>query len=310
MSAPTKNTLTVAVAGTGNFAQYLFDEIRNYGHKLVVLTRSAKPDRDYEQRATDYSVESLLSVLHDCDALVSTIADFDNPPVATKIHYQMLEAVQKSAKCKSFIPSEWTCDVQKYPEQPIFLGEANHKLHTALKATKDVRWTIICNSWFMDYIVPLKNRHMKEIGALWPMDHATKVVTIYGPGDDIWDVTSTRDVARATAALLGSSEPWEEYTFVSGDQITLNGLYEILHRRDPAWTSKNKSLAETVAQVTQKPSPEIEALGLFELLIYSGASRLPEDKVQAQRTKYFPGLHFRSVEELLDEAAAWPDRIV
>jgi swainsonine biosynthesis oxidoreductase SwnR len=312
MVTSSKITMKVAVAGTGNVAQYLFDELRNYGHTLVVLTRSIKPDRDYEQRATDYSLESLLSVLHDCDALVSTIADFSNPPVATKIHFQMLEAVQKSAKCKTFIPSEWTCDVEKYPEQPIFLAEANRMMHDALKAVNknDLRWTIICNSWFMDYVVPPQNRHIREIGEWWPMDHANKTVTIYGPGDDIWDVCSVRDVARSVAILIGSQEPWEEYTFISGEQITLNGLFEVLHRRDSQWKSKNKSLAKTVAQITQKEKPEVEALGMFELLIYSGASRLPREKVLAQRRKYFAGLHFRDVEELLNEAETWPDKIV
>lgn len=51
-------------------------------------------------------------------------------------------------------------------------------------------------------------------------------------------------------------------------------------------------------------------LGYFELLIYSGASKLPEDEILRQRKKYFPEIHFSTVEELLDLAQAQPDAIV
>lgn len=304
--------MKVAVAGTGNVAQYLIEEIPRHGHELVVLTRKQKPGRDYVQRETDYSLTSLVSILDDAgvEALVSTIADFENPPVATKIHFDMLEACKRSKRCKSYIPSEWTCDVLNYPEQPMFLAEANTKLHDALKATEGVRWTIFANSWFADYVVPPSQRHLREIGALWPMDHANKVFTIYGPGDQLFSVCSVRDAAKAIATLLGTSEPWEPYTFVAGDHITLNGLFAIMKRTDPSWTSKNKSLAETLKPIIENTSPEAVLLSYFELLIYSGASNLPQAEVLRQRTKYFPGLHFRTVEELLSLAGAQPDSIV
>lgn len=304
--------MKVAVAGTGNVAQYLIEEIQKYGHELVVLTRKQKAGKNYEQRETDYSLQSLISVLDDSgvDALVSTIADYENPPVGTRIHFDMLEACRQSKKCKSFIPSEWTCDVLNYPEQPIFLAEANAKLHDTLKKTKDVRWTIFCNSWFSDYVVPPSQRHLRDIGPLWPMDHVNKVFTIYGPGNQPFSVCSVRDAAKAIAALLGTSEPWDPYTFVAGDHITLNELFAIIKRRDPEWTSKNKSLAETIKPIVENTSPESVILGYFELLIYSGASKLPETEVLRQRTKYFPEIHFRTVEELLDLAGAQSDTIV
>ena len=304
--------MKVAIAGTGNVAQYLFEELRNYGHELVVLTRTgnAKPGKDFEQRETDYSVASLVSVLNDCDTLVSTIADYSNPLVGTKIQLAMLEACKQSKKCKSFIPSEWTCDVETYPEQPYFLGEANKTLHQGIKDVTEVRWTIICNSWFADYVVPSSQRMLRDIGELWPMDIDKKIFTVYGPGTQVLDFTSVRDVAKAVAVLLDSKEAWEPYTFMSGDQISLNDLYDILKRRDPAWTTKNKPLAESVKLVVDKKSADDIMLGYFELLLYSGASKLPREKVLVHRTKYFPLVHFRSINELLDVASARPGEIV
>ena len=71
--------MKVAVAGTGPVAQYLFEELTYLGHNVLVLTRSAKPDIKLEQRETNHSVTSLVSVLADCEALVSPVAEYQNP---------------------------------------------------------------------------------------------------------------------------------------------------------------------------------------------------------------------------------------
>lgn len=302
--------MRVAVAGTGNLAHYLFEELRNHGHELVVLTRKTKSGQNFEQRETEYDVASLVSVLHDCDALVSTIADFGNPSVATKIQFAMIDACQQSSRCKTFIPSEWTCDTETYPDQPYLLAESNRVLHDKLASAKGLRTTIICNSWFANYVLPASNRYIRDIGPFWPMDHANKIFTIYGPGTQVLDFTGVRDIARAVAILLDSKETWEPFTFISGDQLSWNELYAIMKRRDPAWATTNQSLGSSLDLILKNESIEKFIQGHFELLIYSGASKLPNDKVQAHRTKYFPTLHFLSIEELLDAAHGKPNVIV
>lgn len=303
--------MKVAIAGTGNVAQYLMEEFKAAGHEIVVLTRSIKPDlKAYEQRQTDYSIPSLISVLEDRDGLVSTVADFLNPSAGTQVHLNMLEALKQSKQCKTFIPSEWTANVEDYPEQPMMLTEANKTLHSALKQAANIRWTIISNSWFADYILPASQRHLRDIGELWPGDHATKTFTIYGPGDQHINFVSVRDVAKAVAVLLDSEEPWEEYTYVSGEQLTWNELFAIIKKSDPEWKSKNKPLADTIRQIVANESPASVSVAYFEILGYSGASAFPEDRVQRQRAKYFPNLHFRTIREILATAAANPDQVV
>ena len=303
--------MKVAIAGTGNVAQYLIEEFQAYGHEIVVLTRSHKPGkRSLQQTETDYSISSLVEALKDCEALVSTVADFQNPPVATKVQLDMLEACKQSETCKTFIPSEWTLNVEDYPEQPMFLAEANKTIHQAFKDETSVRWTIICNSWFADYVVPKQHRYLRDIGPIWPMDHVNKIFTIYGPGTQIIDMTSVRDVAKAVAVLLDSKEPWEPYTYISGDQLSWNDLYAIIKKRDPEWKCQTKSLADTVNQIIANDSADDVVVAHFELESYAGALELPKEKVKRDRVKHFQGLHFRTVAEVLDDTATRPSEIV
>ncbi len=202
--------MRVAVAGTGNVATYLFEELTKHGHEVVVLTRSKKPNITLQQRETDYTLPSLLSALHDRDALVSAIADFTDPAAGTKTHLSMLEACRRAKTCKTFIPSQWTANVKDHPEEPVILAEHNKVLFDALKQETQIRWTIICNAWFAEYIIPASQRHLRDVGPIWPMDHASKTFTIYGPGTQLNDLTPVRDVAKAVAVLLDSKEPWDD----------------------------------------------------------------------------------------------------
>jgi swainsonine biosynthesis oxidoreductase SwnR len=300
--------MKVAVAGTGNLAQYLIEEFAKYGHTVVILTRSRKQHLNFDQREIDYSVPSLVSALHDCDALVSTIADFINPPVATKIQLSMLEACEKT-NCKTFIPSEWTLNVEDYPEQPMFLKEHNRILHHALTSSQ-VRSTIICCCWFADYVVPRNQRHLRDVFPAWPMDWSTKTFTILGPGTQPVNFTSCRDIAKAVAVLLESKEPWEMFTYISGEQLTWNELFAVVKAHDSEWRSKEKPLADTVNQLFERKSDEDVMFVQFEVQSYAGALALPEDRVQRHREKYFKGLHFRSIRELMTEAAENHKKIV
>jgi swainsonine biosynthesis oxidoreductase SwnR len=302
--------MKVAIAGSGNVATYLLAELAAYGHDVIMITRKVKAHIKWPQRESDYTLESLLSVLGDREALISTAFDYSNMPRTTELQLKMLEAVQKSATCKTFIPSEWTLNAEDYPEQPMLQAEHSATLHEALQSSpQDVRWTIICNSWFADYVLPPSQRQLSDIGEAWPMDHATKTFTILGPGTQVFDVVSVRDTAKAVAALLDSTESWEQYTYVSGQQLSWNDLFDIVHKRDSGWKAVNKPLADTVKLLFNN-DPFKKFVGYFELLTYSGASLLPKARVERDRKKHFRSIKFRTVEEILDAAMAGPGEIV
>lgn len=302
--------MKVAIAGSGPVAKYLIEELQAAGHEIVVLTRSIKADHDYEQRQTDYTISSLVDALEDRDALISTVSVYDNPKAQIQAHLDMLEACKQSKKCKTYIPSEWTLDAENYPEQPIYFAEANKIIHEKLKAQTDLRWTIICNSWFIEYVLPSNQRHLRDVPGIWPMDYKNEVFTIYGPGTQRVEFTSVRDVARAVALLLDSDQPWDQYIHLSGEQLTWNELFAKIKKWNPEYTSQIRPMAGSLRLVTEAKSPASVLAGHFELQSYSGALAQPHDKVQEQRARYFPNLHFRTVEEVLAEGADRPGMVI
>lgn len=323
--------MKVAIAGAGNVAQYLIPELSASGHEVIVLTRKSKPElSSYTQRETDYSIESLKHVLADCDALVSTVSDYTDFSVPVRVHNNMLSALQQlkasgNGKCQTFIPSEWTLNIEDYPSQPMFETDDTRAFHDRLKSTTDIRWTIISNSWFAEYVLPQSQRHLRDIGEAWPMDHASKTFTIYGPGTQLVNLASVRDVARAVAAMLHqvaahSSDPpeWSPYTYISGDTLTWNALFDLVKQHDPQWTSVNKPLADTVRQLQDASAPAEPGTttaaaqeqqwrattAMFELQSYSGALTWPAERTHRDRARHFGGVRFRTVEDLLKDAAA------
>lgn len=118
---------TVAIAGAGNVAKFLVEELKKAGHnKIIVLSRAvcyfslyllgtycAVKPRDWfvkagvDLRITDYTTNSILSHIQDADVLVSLL--HDNSSFYNEAHVAMLEACKLSPKCKHFIPSEMVC---------------------------------------------------------------------------------------------------------------------------------------------------------------------------------------------------------
>ena len=308
--------MKIAIAGTGDVSSYLVEALSAQKHDIILLTRKepAKPF-PVPHRITDYTLPSLLAAIHDRTAVISTVSSYDNPSIVTPTHLMLLKAVQQSPATTIFLPSEWTSDVMNHPDQPMFMREHVGALHPALRQAKQddpsLRYTIICNSWFMDYIVPPANRRMRDIGPMWPMDHATRTFTIYGTGEQKITFTSVRDVATAVGKLLHGveKEGWEmeEYTFVEGDRMTWNELYEVVNEAGVSggeWTKRVKPMSETMdelvaAEKVGEVGWEGVLLAQFELLSYSGASLLPEGKVKEHREKFFKGMKFRDVKDVL-----------
>lgn len=304
-------TKTIAVAGTGGVARYLIEELLQHKYKVAVLTRNNKDflaQYDVSVRLTDYSVDDLTAHLQDCEGIVSAVSP-STPQTAVEVHLALLEACKRSPKCKHYIPSFWSSNIEEYPEQPMGSWEKRGPILQALQAQTDVKWTITIVSWFMDYIIPVDNRYLRNIGGIFPMDWSQKVFTIWGKGRNQVNLCSARDASRAVAALM-EHQDWEPYTFLSGTQCSWLDVADAVKRRDPSWTFRSKTLAESVNQLIENKDPYSRYQAIFEITSHSGALELSRAKVEAQREKYFKGLHFRSIDELLDELATNPKAIL
>ncbi|KAF7536525.1 hypothetical protein G7Z17_g13033 [Cylindrodendrum hubeiense] len=301
--------MKVALAGLGDVSKYLMEELPKEGHEVIALTRSLKPHVTLEQRVTDYSVADLKRQLVDCDAVVSAITI--HAPEFASIHLALLEACNESPGCKRFLPSVWAGNYKEVSDQPLYAGEDLLPILDALRGQKEVNWTFFCQGWMVDYILPSNQRYLADFGERWVQNYQTKVFTLYGNGSQKVDFTSARDTAHAVAILLNNDPgTWEEFTCISGQQMTWRELWEFIKAREPEYTVQKKSLAESIKKFIAKESNQKVAAAMYEVMGHSEALAFPEGKVEQHRKKYFKRMKFRTPAELYDEAAAKPRVVV
>ncbi|RMJ07492.1 hypothetical protein BHE90_011636 [Fusarium euwallaceae] len=302
--------MKVAIAGLGDVSKYLLEELPKEGHHVVALTRSLKPQiTTAQQRVTDYSVSDLKKHLADCDAVVSAITI--HAPEFSSIHLALLKACKESPKCKRLLPSVWAGNYEEVNDQPLYAGEDLLPILEALRCQKEVYWTFFCQGWMVDYILPSNQRHLADFGERWVQNYETKVFTLYGNGAQKVDFTSARDTTRAVGVLLNHDPGmWEEFTCVSGQQMTWRELWEFVKAREPEYTLQKKSLAQSIKQFIAKRSKEEVAAAMYEVMGHSDALAFPDGKVERHRENFFKGMKFRTPAELYDEAVANPGVVV
>ncbi|KAF0315780.1 f420-dependent nadp reductase [Colletotrichum asianum] len=266
--------MKVAVAGAGDIAKYLVEALRNQDYDVVILTRSPKPFfKKLEQRTTDYSLESIRPHLADCDALISSITGY-----ATDF--------------------------------PLYVGDDLSVILDELRDQDAVKWTFFCQGWMSDYLLPASQRHFADYGDRWVQNYEKQEFTLYGNGSQKVDFTSAKDATRAVAVLLNHDpSTWENFTCVSGQQMTWLELAELVKSRFSGYTVVKKSLAQTIKQLVAKKSDASVAVAVYEIMGHSEALAFSPAKIAEHRKKYFKGLRFRTVAELLDDAAAHPANI-
>ncbi|KAG7395744.1 hypothetical protein PHYBOEH_003274 [Phytophthora boehmeriae] len=308
--------MRVAVVGTGGFGKHFVDELTAVGLEVVVLTRSHKTFLDgkarvVEQRITDYSsVPQLVELLTDCDALVSATSDL--PDVAVDANLALIEACKQTPKCKRFIPSGYGGNVEDFREDPDSVFQHDAVIRDALKQQSELEWTAVCVGWILDYIVPSANRHHPDIGPMFPLDLNTKTMTITGTGNEVFTTTSVRDIAKAVAQLLKNPKKWRRYTFVQGAQTTWLQYADAV--KTVGGISDLKILFESVDEVQETLAKKESLMSIIaaelKLVVPRGGMTFDQAKVQRDRDEFFPNLHFRTPEELLEAVKKDPKVIV
>lgn len=302
--------MKVAVAGAGDIAKYLIEALEEQGYDVVIVTRSRKPYFErFEQRITDLSLSSFKQHISDCDVLISSITSYAND--FKGIHLTMLEACRASERCKRFLPSVWAGNYEDVPDQPLYLGDDLGIILDHLRAQNEVKWTYFCQGWMSDYLLPASQRHFADYGQRWVQDYEAKVFTLYGNGSQKVDFTAAKDAARAVATLLShDASTWEDFTCVSGQQMTWLELSQLVTARFPEYRVIRKSLAASIKQFVARDSKASVEAAVYEIMGHSEALAFSPQKIASHREKFFKTLKFRTVDELLDEAAARPASIV
>ncbi|KAF4876568.1 Oxidoreductase swnR [Colletotrichum siamense] len=301
--------MKVAVAGAGDIAKYLVEALRNQDYDVVILTRGPKPFfKNLEQRTADYSLESIRPHLADCDALISSITGYATDFV--RIHLDMLEACRTSPRCKRYLPSVWAGNYEEVPDQPLYVGDDLSVILDKLRDQDAVKWTFFCQGWMSDYLLPASQRHFADYGDQWVQNYEKQEFTLYGNGSQKVDFTSAKDATQAVAVLLNHDpSTWENFTCVSGQQMTWLELSELVKLRFPEYKVVKKSLAKSIKQLVARESDASVAVAAYEVMGHSEALSFSPSKIAEHRERYFNGLKFRTLAELLDEAAAQPTSI-
>lgn len=305
--------MKVAIVAVGELARYFIDELPLQNHTVVCISRTRKAfltSADIEQRISDYSAESLTAALADCDAVICTLRS--GVPSFVGIHAGILAACQASPTCKRFIPSVWAGNVNEFPDEPLDWAEDLEQVLSSLRKQSEVYWSAICPGWFAEYVIPdPQQRYLADIGDMWPQNHKDAVFTLYGAGSQLVDFTSARDTARAVGMLLAHDRrDWEEYTYLSGDQLSWKMLAEFSQRRDPNVIVRRKSLAASVRQYIAKENEAATLAAVFEIWAHSDALHFPPQKVFAHRKRYFPSLEFRTLKQVAEAADVSPGKVV
>ncbi|KAL3465924.1 hypothetical protein BJX64DRAFT_284858 [Aspergillus heterothallicus] len=304
--------MRIAIAGTGDLARYFYTSLPHHGHTPVALTRSHKPfltDLSIEQRITDYyNIPSLTSHLIDCDAIISTIST--TGPTHVFAHLALLEACKLSPRCKRFIPSEWTGNIETHPHlEPRYMHSTREPIRQALRAQNEIEWTLVLVGWFAEYLLPVGHggRFFGELSVGWPVDFAGRVFVLYGEGERGVTVTSARDAVAAVVGLLEGERAWEEYTHLVGETVSWRGLLEALRGRGGEWMVVERGHEEAMRRVEEaerggEHGEKVEAQ--LQMLGFTEYNCLDLEKARRQRDGYFHGVPFRGVGQILDEAEA------
>ncbi|KAB8067189.1 hypothetical protein BDV29DRAFT_186604 [Aspergillus leporis] len=307
--------MSVAIAGSGDLARYLVEELRRAHQPVVILCRTEKEHFKMSgvlQKEVDFkSVKSLRDALEGSVALVSVILDYTM--AFTEVHLNLIAACQQTSTCRRFIPSEYGTDIADYPDQPGFQFANHEPVREALRQQHTLEWTLVCCGWLADYVLPVRNRYIKDIGDSAPFNLSSQRIIIPGTGKELLDVISARDLSKAIIALFNApAGGWEPYTYVSGEKTSLRRMAEQVQAKYASLNFQIQyiSLNQLVNAVRESKTVEERIEAEYGIVTLSSNGGFDRNVVERQRALYFQGIKFRTVQELLDEVDKHPDSIV
>ncbi|KAL4959266.1 MFS general substrate transporter [Aspergillus stella-maris] len=258
----------VLAGGTGDLGRYLQEELTRDGrYAVALLTRKAKrpsTNQSITVHETDYTESSVLSILDStrATALISVIRADD---IYLPLHISLLNACLKSATCSRFLPSEWAGNIEDYPNLPRPYGETRGPLREILyRLPKEkLTWTLFNFGWFMDYFLSEEKSYMKCLPGEFPIDPVTGTYCVRGTGEELQSWTY-RPFKRVYRSLAQIAASIEDYK--SGVQTHTGFVAEI-----EEWT-------------------------------VSGATACPKERTIEQHERFFAGMQFLTVEDMLRKA--------
>ncbi|KAM5441868.1 hypothetical protein MferCBS31731_003130 [Microsporum ferrugineum] len=223
--------MVIAIAGMGPVGETIVEtllEIPQYRKQIVVLTRKSGSGNlldQVKQVQVDYNnVDSLAASLeeHSIDTVICTIGMVS--PEASQSQVNLIQAADKSAVTKRFIPSEYSF-VQSEEILHITPGVQFYIDATNALKKSNLQYTRIFPGYFMDYWgMPNIRSRLKPL--TYGVDIANCRAIIPGDGNNVITMTYSYDMAKFIAKLLGREE-WPEFGYMGGEDTTFNKLLSL-----------------------------------------------------------------------------------
>lgn len=277
-------TMRIAIAGSGDVAHYLSEEILKASLELTILSRRAQPDfpnlnhPDLTFKVVDFTSQASLDVaVADSDVLVSTLADYTID--LADIQLKLLQACQNSPNCKRFIPSEFGGNLDSFPDVPEFYSFNRIPVRQALEKQTEVEWTLLNIGWIADYQVPSRNRYLKSMGPAYPVNFEEGKMVIPGAGDDEMDFASARDMCKVIVSLCLTTQKWEPIIYARGERTSWNRIRDLLIGTPWGKVLKVTHVeTEERERVAENGIEEEQMIALFNLQTFIGTRVLPVEK--------------------------------
>jgi hypothetical protein len=103
------------------------------------------------------------------------------------------------------------------------------------------------------------------------------------------------------------SAKWDKYTYITGEKTCWAEISRIVTEKYPALSVSHKDVAKIEQEAMSGGDDAIFAE--YQLFSVTGAACFDDATVQDQRERYFQGVHFRKVQDLL-EAVDKDDQII
>ncbi|KAJ5977274.1 hypothetical protein N7501_000616 [Penicillium viridicatum] len=216
-------TVIAVAGGTGGVGKTIVEKLLDSKFDIVVLSRSVKQDlssQNIQNVQINYEdISSMARVLerHNVHTIISAIGLVSDETSQSQLN--LIEAAEKSASTKRFIPSEYSF-VQTTELLPIdpsiqyWLDAAD-----SLKAS-DLQYTRVVPGFFMDYWgMPHVQTHLQPF--TFGIDISSGTAAIPGDGNNVICMTYTYDMATYLVKALDLDE-WPEFTVIVGDEVTYN----------------------------------------------------------------------------------------
>lgn len=285
-------TVIAVAGGTGGVGKTIVEKLLDSKFDVVVLSRSqGLSSQNIQNVQINYEdIPSMARVLerHNIHTIISAIGLVSDETSQSQLN--LIEAAEKSASTKRFIPSEYsfvqTTDLLPIdPSIQYWLDAADR-----LKAC-GLQYTRVIPGFFMDYWgMPHIQTHLQPF--TFGIDISSGAAAIPGDGNNVICMTYTYDMATYLVKVLDLDE-WPEFTVIVGDEVTYN---QVLGMAEEFTGKKFKVTYDSLEQiksgdVTVPPQPEgmeyssdelKEATALVSRLTVNNVFQLPGDRLNTR----------------------------